>query len=154
MYQRVVEEGPLVAGDLKARVGKKGSWWDYDDGKRALEALFYLGRISARRRPQDFARVYDLTERIIPPAVLARPALSAAEARKELLVLAAKYHGIGTLNDLADYHRLKPTLCKPQLAELIEEGRLLTVTVEGWDRPAYMHPEARVPRGVSARARC
>ena len=35
VYRRVVEEGPLVAGDLKARVGKKGTWWDYDDGKRA-----------------------------------------------------------------------------------------------------------------------
>ncbi|MGB0115030.1 MAG: crosslink repair DNA glycosylase YcaQ family protein, partial [Ilumatobacteraceae bacterium] len=39
IYQRVADEGPLVAGDLKTRVGKKGTWWDYDDGKRALEAL-------------------------------------------------------------------------------------------------------------------
>src|SRR5207248_5889369 len=62
VYHRVVEEGPLVAGDLKARVGKKGTWWDYDDGKTALEALFHLGRITARRRPNDFARVYDLPE--------------------------------------------------------------------------------------------
>jgi uncharacterized protein YcaQ len=152
IYQRVVDQGPLVAGDLNARVGKKGTWWDHDDGKRALEALFLAGRISARRRPQDFARVYDRTERIIPADVLAQPALSAADARKELLVLAAKYHGIGTLNDLADYHRLKPTVCKPQLAELIEEGRLLPVTVVEWDRPAYMHPDARMPRRVSARA--
>ena len=57
VYQRVVEEGPLVAGDLKTRVGKKGTWWDYDDGKTALEALFYLGRIIgapaiARLRPR------------------------------------------------------------------------------------------------------
>src|SRR6185295_2642680 len=55
VYQRVVDEGPLVAGDLKARVGKKGTWWDHDDGKSALEALFFLGRVSARRRPNDFA---------------------------------------------------------------------------------------------------
>ena len=26
VYRRVVEEGPLVAGDLKARVGKQGTW--------------------------------------------------------------------------------------------------------------------------------
>ena len=56
VYQRVVDEGPLVAGDLKARVGKKGTWWDHDDGKTALEALFFVGRVSARRRPNDFAR--------------------------------------------------------------------------------------------------
>ena len=140
VYRRVVDEGPLVAGDLKARVGKKGTWWDHDDGKTALEALFFEGRVAARRRPRDFARVYDLPERIIPAEALARPALSEHDARKELLVRAAKYHGIGTLPDLADYHRLVPTRCKPALAELVEEGRLLPVTVPEWGRPAYLHP--------------
>jgi uncharacterized protein YcaQ len=152
VYQRVVDEGPLVASDLKARVGKKGTWWDYDDGKTALEALFYMGRITARRRPHDFARVYDLPERMIRPEALARPALPAHEARKELLVLAARYHGIGTLQDLADYHRLKPTLCKQALAELVEEGRLLPAAVREWDRPAYLHPESRLRRRINARA--
>jgi uncharacterized protein YcaQ len=152
VYQRVVDEGPLVASDLKARVGKKGTWWDHDDGKTALEALFYLGRITARRRPHDFARVYDLPERMIPVEALTRPVLSEHEARKELLVLAAKYHGIGTLQDLADYHRLMPTACKGPLAELVEEGRLLPATVREWDRPAYLHPAARLPRRIGARA--
>ena len=152
VYRRIVDEGPLVAADLKARVGKKGTWWDHDDGKTALEALFFEGRVAARRRPRDFARVYDLPERIIPAEALARPALSEHDARKELLLRAAKYHGIGTLPDLADYHRLVPTRCKPALAELVEEGRLLRVTVQEWDRPAYLHPEVRQPRRVRARA--
>ncbi len=56
-----------------------------------------------------------------------------------------QYHGVGTLQDLADYHRLTPTLSKQALAELVEEGRLLPVTVREWDRPAYLHP-AVVPR--------
>jgi uncharacterized protein YcaQ len=152
VYQRVVDEGPLVAGDLKARVGKKGTWWDHDDGKTALEALFYMGRVTARRRPHDFARVYHLPEQIIPAEVLARPALPEHEARKELLVLAARYHGVGTLQDLADYHRLAPSLCKQAIAELVEEGRLLSVTVRDWDRPAYLHPDARPRRRIAARA--
>jgi uncharacterized protein YcaQ len=152
VYQRVVDEGPLVAGDLKARVGKKGTWWDLDDGKIALEALLYLGRLSARRRPSDFARVYDLIERMLPAEVLARTPLPEFEACKELLVLAAQYHGVGTLNDLADYHRLTPTRCKQALAELVEEGRLAPVTVQGWERPAYLHPDARLPRRVAARS--
>ena len=152
VYARVVEEGPLVAGDLKARVGKKGPWWDYDDGKLALEALFHLGRVAARRRARDFARVYDLTERLIPAEALDRPALPEHEARKELLLLAARYHGIGTLQDLADYHRQTPTTCKAPLAELVDEGRVLPVAVEGWTRPAYLHPAARAPRRIGARA--
>jgi uncharacterized protein YcaQ len=152
VYQRVVDDGPLVAGDLKARVGKKGTWWDHDDGKTALEALFYVGRITARRRPHDFARVYDLPERMIAAEVLARAALPEHEARKELLVLAARYHGVGTFKDLTDYHRIMPTRSKQALSELVKEGRLLAAGVDGWDRPAYLHPEARLPRRVNARA--
>jgi uncharacterized protein YcaQ len=152
VYRRVLDHGPVVAGDLKTRVGKKGTWWDYDEGKVALEALFHEGRLTAWRRPNDFARVYDVTERVIPADVLARPALPEHEARKELLALAARYHGIGTLKDLADYHRMLPTACKPALAELVEEGRLLAVTVDGWKEQAYLHPDAARPRRVPARA--
>jgi uncharacterized protein YcaQ len=152
VYQHIADNGAVVAGDLKQRVGKKGTWWDYDDGKIALEALFYEGRVTARRRPNDFARVYDITERMIPPEVLAVPALPEPEARKELLVLAAKYHGIGTLADLADYHRQKPIHCKSLVDELVEDGRLLAAEVAGWGKPAFMHPEARIPRRIGARA--
>lgn len=152
VYQRVVDEGALVAGDLKARVGKKGSWWDHDDGKLALEVLFRHGRVTARRRTNDFARLYDLPERMLPAEALARPAPSAHDARKELLVLAAGYHGIGTAKDLVDYHRLNLPACRPLFAELVEEGRLLPVTVGGWDQPAYLHPEASVRRKVDPRA--
>jgi uncharacterized protein YcaQ len=127
VYQRVFDEGPLLASDLKARVGKKGTWWDHDDDRTALDALFYLGRISARRRPHDFARVYDVRERMISSEALARPALPEHDARKELLALAAKYHGVGTFQDLADYHRLTPTLRKPALAE---ELRLMASWLE------------------------
>jgi uncharacterized protein len=152
VYRQVADVGPVVAGDLKQRVGKKGTWWDYDDGKIALEALFHEGRLTAYRRPNDFARVYDLTERVIPADVLARPAMPEPEARKALLELAARYHGLGTLKDLADYHRMLPTACKPALAELVEEGRLVPVTVEGWKDVAYLHPEAPRARRIAARA--
>jgi len=152
VYEYVVANGPIVAGDLNQRVAKKGTWWDYDDGKIALEALFYEGRVSARRRPRDFARVYDITERVIPADALARPTLPERDARKELLVLAAKYHGVGTLRDLTDYHRMKQAQCAPLAAELVEEGRLLTAEVGGWDRIAYVHPDSVTPRRVSARA--
>jgi hypothetical protein len=77
---------------------------------------------------------------------------SETEARKELLVLAARHHGVGTMDDLTDYHRQKNAPCKPLLAELVEEGRLLPARVEGWDKPAFLHPEVARPRRVAARA--
>lgn len=150
VLRRIEMDGPLASGDLSERVGKKGTWWDWDDGKVALEHLFWSGLITAVRRPNDFARIYDLSERVIPPQVLARPAPSEAEARKQLLLLAAKHHGVGTLQDLTDYHRQKNALCKPLLDELVEEGALHVVQVQGWDKPAYLHPQAKLPRRIEA----
>ena len=150
VLRRIEMDGPLASGDLSERVGKKGTWWDWDDGKVALEHLFWSGLITAVRRPNDFARIYDLSERVIPPQVLARPAPSEAEARKQLLLLAAKHHGVGTLQDLTDYHRQKNAPCKPLLDELVEEGALHVVQVQGWDKPAYLHPQAKLPRRIEA----
>lgn len=148
VLQRIEMDGPLASGDLNERVGKKGQWWDWDDGKVALEHLFWKGAITATRRPNDFARMYDLAERVLPAHVVARPAAPEREARKELLLLAARHHGVATLTDLTDYHRQKNQPCKPLVDELVEDGALLPVQVEGWTKPAYVHPEARTPRRI------
>ena len=150
VLHRIEMDGPVVAGDLSERVGKKGTWWDWDDAKVALEHLFWNGSVTATRRASDFARIYDLTERIVPVHILARPAATEDDARKELLMLAARHHGVATLTDLTDYHRQKNPPCKPLLDELVEEGALRPVQVEGWDKPAYLHPAARLPRQVRA----
>ncbi len=152
VLDRMRSDGPIVAGDLDQRVGPKGTWWDWDDGKVALEALFHRGDVAGVRRPNDFARVYDLAERVIPADILATPTPSEADARKELLVLAARHHGVGTLEELTDYHRQKNAPCRPLASELVEDGRLLEASVEGWDRPALLHPDAVTPRRIEARA--
>ncbi len=83
---------------------------------------------------------------------MALPTPDEHEARKNLLELAARHHGVGTVEDLADYHRQKPLHCRPLVAELVEEGRLIEVAVEGWSKPAYLHPDAGRPRRITARA--
>ncbi|MEM9517428.1 MAG: crosslink repair DNA glycosylase YcaQ family protein [Actinomycetota bacterium] len=152
VLDRIERDGPIVAGDLKQRQGPKGTWWDWDDGKIALEYLFHRGLVAAVRRPNDFARVYDLAERVLPADVLATPAVPETDARKELLVRAARHHGVGTVEDLTDYHRQRNPPCRPLIPELVEDGRLVEVTVEGWAKPAYMHPDAVLPRRVEATA--
>lgn len=148
--RRIEIDGPVASGDLGQRVGKKAQWWDWDDGKVALEHLFWSGEVTATRRAPDFARIYDLTERLIPAHILARPTPPENEARKQLLLLAARHHGVATLTDLTDYHRQKNAPCRPLLDELVEDGALQMVQVEGWNKPAYLHPEATIPRRISA----
>lgn len=36
------------------------------------------------------------------------------------------------------------------LDELVEEGALHVVQVQGWDKPAYLHPQAKLPRRIEA----
>ncbi len=152
VLKRIRTDGALVAGDLLQRVGKKDPWWDWDRGKVALEHLFRTGEVSGRRRPSDFARVYDLTERVLPAEILNLPTPSEADQRKELLVRAARHHGVATFEDLTDYHRQRNPPCRPLVRELVEDGRLIETTVDGWAKPALLHPDAVRPRRIQARA--
>ncbi len=152
VFGRVRDGGSVVVADLSEREGRKGPWWDWDDAKVALEYLFLTGRLAVTRRTRDFARVYDVPERVLPASVLAATPPAERDARKELLVRAARAQGVATLGDLADYHRQGVTVCRPLVAELVEEGRLVPAQVEGWKQQAYVHPGAAAPRRVSGRA--
>lgn len=149
---RVMNEGALVAGDVSNRTGPKGSWWDWDDGKAVLEYLLWTGEITAQRRASDFARVYLPFHETLDASILAAPTPSEHEARRQLLMRAARSLGVGTASDLCDYHHQKPTETRHILAELVAEGALEKVAVEGWREPAYLHPEATTPRRVEVRA--
>jgi uncharacterized protein len=85
---------------------------------------------------------YDLTERVIPPAVLARPTPSQEEAQRELVRIAARALGVATERDLRDYFHLPSEQSKARVAELAEAGELVPVRIEGlapqmylWDPP-------------------
>jgi uncharacterized protein YcaQ len=110
-----------------------------------VEHLFYTGQITAVRR-NGFSRAYLLPERWIPANVLAASTPDEADARRQLLLVAARAHGIGTARDLADYYRLNVPAAGALLTELAADGALLQVRVEGWRQPAYLHPQAHIPR--------
>lgn len=150
--ERIFNDGPLVAGDVRTRVGPKGSWWDWDEGKVILEYLFWTGEITAQRRPNDFARVYYAPHEVLPKEILNMPTPSQGEARREMLLLAAHSLGVGTATDLFDYHRQKPQQARLYLAELVEEGLIEQVRVEKWRDPAYMLPGTLRPRNIDVRA--
>ena len=77
---------------------------------------------------------------------------SEPDARKGLLLQAAKAMGVATPRDLAQYHRQKIPVVKPLVAELAEDGALVPVQVESWRETAWLHPEAAMPRRVNAAA--
>jgi uncharacterized protein len=152
VYAQVAERGPIGAGKLdEERPARTGPWWDWHDAKIALEWLFWCGRVTTATR-RGFERLYDLPERVLPAQILATPTPSRADAQRELLRRAAAALGVATARDLRDYHRLSPDDAIPRIAELVESGDLLPVTVQGWRQQAYLHRDARIPRKVNARA--
>jgi len=150
IYAQVAERGPIAASDIEGHKGN-GGWWGWSEAKHAFEWLFWAGRITTAYR-RGFERYYDLPERVLPQAVLDLPVPSVEDAHRELLRISARAHGIATYGDLRDYFRLAPGDTKDRIEELVETGELLPVRVEGWDKTAYLHRNARIPRRIEARA--
>lgn len=150
IFRIVAERGPLAASDLDGQKGS-GGWWGWSEAKHAFEWLFWAGRITTAGR-RGFERVYDLPERVLPPAVLALPVPAPADAHRELLRISARAHGIATAGCLRDYFRLSPADVRGRIEELVEAGELVPVRIEGWERQAYLHKDARLPRRIEARA--
>ncbi len=151
VLEEVAVRGPVTAAELDGAERARGPWWDWSDTKLALESQFITGRLSVADRV-NFVRRYDLTERVIPPDILAQEPLPKDEAHRRLLLIAARAHGVGTAADLADYHRIPLPPARRHLAGLAATGVLTEVSVEGWTEPAYLDPEIPLRRRVQARA--
>ena len=65
---RIRIDGPAGSRDFDRHDNRKEpGWWNWNPGKVALEYLWRTGEIAVARR-DNFAKVYDLAERVIPAA--------------------------------------------------------------------------------------
>src|SRR6185503_933034 len=153
VLEEVRASGPVAASEVleHERPAKTGPWWGWSDVKRAFEWLFWSGQITSARR-RVFERLYDLPERVLPREVVETPTPSPEDAQRELVRIASRAMGVAAEKDLRDYFRLPLADARARVAELVEAGELWPVEVEGWTVPGYVHPEARLPRSVHARA--
>jgi uncharacterized protein YcaQ len=129
--------GPARSADFERTDGKAGGWWEWKPEKRALEVLFTTGQLMIARR-QQFHRVYDLAERVLPDWDDARMP-SVAATRQRFVLDAVRALGVAKAAWIPDYHRTKPPHLDPQ--SLADEGLLLRARVEGWKEPVYVHPD-------------
>lgn len=152
VLDEVKAKGPVTTAHLDAPGQRiQGQMWGWSDGKVALEALFMAGYVTTASRP-NFVRHYDVVERVIPPHILAIEDPDPEAARGQLLLHAARSLGVATLADLADYHRMGVPRARPIVKQLVAEGLLVDVEVEGWPQQGYLHPESRMPRRVDGSA--
>jgi uncharacterized protein YcaQ len=151
----VKELGPIGAGGIEREIAGAeargpGAWWERSEVKKVCEWLFGIGQLTTGTR-RSFERLYDLTERVVPPEILARQVTS-DEGARQLVTRSAIALGVATEPDLRDYYRLGPVSSQRAVAELVEAGVLEPVRVENWRAQAYRHVDARAPRTITGRA--
>ncbi|MBS0023531.1 winged helix-turn-helix domain-containing protein [Microbacterium paraoxydans] len=157
VHAELRDRGPLRPADLRADAPReRGTWWDWDEVKLALEHLWRIGDVAVSGR-RGFERTYALAEHVIPEHIRARE-VPREEAIRELIRRAARSSGVATTSDLADYYRIRDRATIGRaIADLQDAGELLPVRVRGWERagrplPAWRHRDAALPRRVDAAA--
>ena len=137
VLEYIRQHGPARSSDFERTDGQSGGWWSWKPEKRSLEVLFTAGRLMIARR-ENFQRVYQLTERVLPHWDDAQ--MPSMEATRVALVLkAVKAMGLARAHWISDYFRTKPPRLDPET--LVEQGLLLRAWVEDWDDPVYVHPD-------------
>ena len=136
----ITERGPVRSADFERKDGKAAGWWEWKTEKRALEMLFTAGELMIARR-QNFQRVYDLRERVLPSWDDGDHLPSPEEVRRELALKAVRALGITTARWVSDYFRTGKRETPGLVSLLAGEGALHSVEVEGWNEPAFFHPD-------------
>lgn len=151
ILKQVACNGAVTSNDLPAAKSprrRKPGDWHRPVQRWALEHHFGRGKLAVRGRLANFQRIYDLPERLIDDEHSGL-VINAEDAQRQLLRQSAESMGIATLQDLTDFYRMSPRDAAPRIAELVEEGALTTVRVEGWKDPAYLSDKARFPRRIA-----
>ncbi|MBJ7290093.1 crosslink repair DNA glycosylase YcaQ family protein [Williamsia sp.] len=152
----IADLGPSTGGELEEYLGRRregprrGTWWDRSEVKHVCEVMLAAGELSAIRRG-GFNRHYDLAANIVGPEIAAT-VIDRDVAIRTLVGKAIGALGVATETDLRDYYRLPVADTRSAVADLVDSGDLVPVEVDGWDRPAFLDPGARVPRRVERSA--
>jgi len=141
--------GATTSNDLPPVKGpkRKPGDWHRSVPRWALEYHFGKGNLAVRGRQKNFQRIYDIPDRIIDDCHRQR-SVDRSDAERELLRKASVSLGIATVRDLADYYRMTTRNAMPRIEELLEEGLLTEVSVDGWSEKGLLASDAKSPRKI------
>ena len=64
-YAKIAAGGAILSREVRQPGHKSGGWWEWHPSKTALEFLWQTGKLAISAR-QNFQKIYDLSERVIP----------------------------------------------------------------------------------------
>lgn len=144
VLRRLRAEGPLESTDFERGAHEPrvdGGWGSTlpKEDKRTLQFLWHSGRIGVSTR-RHFRRVYDLAERIYPPAAAA----TRTQEEDAWLLRGLSGNGVASLPQLVGYvtaSGLKAADRRRVLERHLRKRTVVEVALEGRDEPYYALPE-------------
>jgi uncharacterized protein len=165
-HDRALREHPEVAEHVLAEIRARGAlgsrdfegeggggMWNWKPAKRVLDSLWDRGDLSIAGR-QGFQRLYDLTERVIPRAVLDAPAPSDGDAVRGLVLRAVRARGALTESGIAEHYRMpgRTATVRPHVHALVAEGELRRLAVDDGGPAVLVPGELPLGEAVSGAA--
>lgn len=141
VLDRIEREGPLTVKDFdNDRQEASSGWWDWRPSKIALERLYMDGRLMCTRN-KDFHKLYDLPINILP-ADVDTTTPPPEEFARHVILRTLQALGIAYVKEIAwRARRVKDHLVKQVLQQLVAEGEVCQVSIEGLkSAPLYMLP--------------
>jgi uncharacterized protein len=130
ILNRIAKDGPVGTADVgEGEVRGKGGWWDWHPSKTALEWLWRTGRLAVTRR-DGFAKIYDLTERVIPEAH--RVPVPEEEVCDWACRSALRHLGFATSGEIKAYwNAVTPEAAKAWCRNALARGEIIEAEVAG-----------------------
>ena len=149
VLEEVKQRGPLEAKHLNdPRYLKQSGWGSRSVGQLALNWLYRIGEVGIRRG-NNFEKKYDLISNIVPSEILSLPSPTEEESLKKLYIWATSAMGVASARDIQDYFRTRSSNTSTLLKELVEEGLLMKVAVEGWGLESFAISGFDIPKRIS-----
>lgn len=141
VLDKIKAEGPLQSKHFEFKRNSPGNWYNWKPAKQALEQLFMEGKLMVAKR-QNFQKVYDLAERILPAATdTTMP--SSSEFAVHLIKRAVQAYGIVNESEISYLRKgLKESIAK-EVKKLIKTGELVTVEIESL-KESYLTTPAKL----------
>jgi uncharacterized protein YcaQ len=141
VLREVAERGPLASRHFDG--SGPGGMWNWKPAKVVLEALHSAGRLVIAGR-ENFQRLYDLPERVLPPEVLDGPVPTDDEYARWATLRAVEARGALTEAAVAEMFRLRggTARIRPHADALVAEGRLERLAVEDGKAPVLVPASA------------
>ena len=126
--ERIKIDGPLQAKDFEEHQGYTGAMWEWGPIKQAIENLFMQGDLLITRR-DNFQKVFDLTERILPPNInTASP--SKNDFAHFLITRHLDAHAIGHITEFGYLRKGMGTAIKKAVQEQLEEKKIKPIKIQ------------------------